>query len=166
MAFPNLHGIGQLVTDPKTGPTKTGGTWTNAVVKFVRWAKGDSGGWVEADSTIAAVIAFDDVAAALAQFAKGDTVDLLGTVSAGIWNGNPQLKITVGALRRPEDDRPKRAVNRGETPAVRRDVVHTSARPMGSASSSQKHHAGRPSSGSAEPHDGTLRTRPHLTVVS
>jgi single-stranded DNA-binding protein len=100
MSLPTIHGTGTLLTDPKTGPTRTGGTWTNAVVRFQAWKKTDAG-WEEGDTVVASCIAFGDAATVLATFGKGDSVEVRGTCGLGEWNGKPQLKLTVAACRAP-----------------------------------------------------------------
>ncbi len=101
MSLPTLHGTGTLISDPKTGPTKTGGTWTSVVVRFQQRRKTADSGWVDGHAEVASCIAFDEVAAILAGFGKGDSVELKGTVGAGLWGDKPQLKVTVTACRKP-----------------------------------------------------------------
>lgn len=113
MALPTISGTGTLLSDPKTGDTRTGGTWTNAVVKFQAWRRTDSG-WEPGDEVVCAAIAFDDVAADLARYAKGDPVQIDATVnSLAIWQGKPQLKVTVSAVTQPEQ-RPRQQRGRGD----------------------------------------------------
>lgn len=114
MALPTISGTGTLLSDPKTGDTRTGGTWTNAVVKFQAWKKTDTG-WEPGDEVVCAAIAFDDTAADLARYAKGDPVQIDATVnSLNIWQGKAQLKVTVTTVAQPEQ-RPRQQRGRGDT---------------------------------------------------
>lgn len=97
MSLPNLHGTGRLISDPKTGTSRNGQDWTSAVVKFQAWRKGDNG-WEEGDHAIAACIAFGDTAATLARFSKGDEVELRGPASLALYDGKPQLRVTIDVL--------------------------------------------------------------------
>lgn len=100
MSLPDMRGTGRLLTDPRTGTTKTDKPWTSALVKFQSWRKGDDG-WEEGDSQVASCIAYEDVASALAGFAKGDDIELRGPFKVEEWQGKPQLKVTVVACRVP-----------------------------------------------------------------
>ncbi|MEV8510840.1 single-stranded DNA-binding protein [Dactylosporangium sp. NPDC051484] len=101
MSLPEVRGAGRLITDPKTGPTRSGGTWTNGLVRFQAW-KRDGETWTEGDSVVASIIGFDDVAAALAAYTKGDELAVQGTVSVGMWKDQPQLKVTLSKVWTPE----------------------------------------------------------------
>jgi hypothetical protein len=100
VSLPTLHGTGKLLTDPKQGASQDGSPWCSAVLKFQTWRKGDDG-WTEGDGVVASIIAFKDVAPALAGFAKGDEVEIKGTGGVGMWKDQPQLKVTVTACRVP-----------------------------------------------------------------
>lgn len=111
MSLPTISGTAQLLTDPKTGPTKSGGTWTNAVLKFQAWRKVDDE-WTEGDAVIGAVIAFDDAAQSLLTFSKGDIVTVEGTATVALWKDQPQLRITANTVAAPE--RRKRSGQSGD----------------------------------------------------
>lgn len=100
MALPELRGIARLLTEPRTGVGSTGKPWTSALIKFPQWRKTDDG-WKEGDGVVASIIGFEDVADQLAGYAKGDEIEVRGTVTLGEWQGKPQLKLTVEACRRP-----------------------------------------------------------------
>lgn len=109
MSLPTITGTGQLLGDPKTGPTRTGGTWCNAVVKFQAWKKVDDV-WTEGDTVVAAVITFDDDAGRiLAGLRKGDIVTVTGTATVGLYREQAQLRVTADKVevpeRRPRADR-------------------------------------------------------------
>ncbi len=99
MSLPTLRGTARLLTDPRTGDTKTGGRWTSALVKFPQWRKTDDG-WQEGDGAVASIIGFDERADVLAAFAKGDEIDLYGTCVPDVYQGKPQLKVTLDGIRR------------------------------------------------------------------
>lgn len=102
MSLPAVHGIGALIADPRSGETRSGGRWVSALVKFQAWKKQPDDTWAEGDSFVASCIAFDeDVARTLAEFAKGDKVELKGTAKPGIYRDQPQLNIVVNACRVP-----------------------------------------------------------------
>ncbi|MGI5179554.1 hypothetical protein ACQEVZ_24805 [Dactylosporangium sp. CA-152071] len=101
MSLPTITGTGQLLGDPKTGPTRTGGTWTNCVVKFQAWRKGVDG-WEEGDAVVAAVITFDDEAGRiLSGLGKGDSITVTGTATVGLWKDTAQLRITADTIALP-----------------------------------------------------------------
>lgn len=101
MSLPEVRGAGKLVTDPRSGETKTGGRWTNGLIRFQSWRKtGDD--WEPGDAVVASVIGFDEVADQLAGYAKGDDVAVQGVTSVGIWKEQPQLKITLSRVWKPE----------------------------------------------------------------
>ncbi len=100
MSLPTLHGTVLLTTDPRTGETRSGDPYTSALGRFQTWRKTDAG-WEEGDSHAANLIAFGDAARDLAAFAKGDRVELKGTVTPAVWKDTPQLKVTVTACRVP-----------------------------------------------------------------
>lgn len=100
MSLPEIRGVVLLTTDPRTGTTKTGDPYTSAIGKFQTWRLVDSK-WEETDSVTASLIAFKDAAGPLAEFHKGDRVELRGPGAPAIWKDQPQLKITVVACRVP-----------------------------------------------------------------
>jgi hypothetical protein len=116
VSLPTITGVAKLLGDPKSGPTKSGGSWTNAILKFTAWRKVDDE-WTEGEGVVAAAIAFDDVAAQLAAFRKGDPIEIHGTASLGLWNDAPQLRVTLGGCRRPLP-RQKQQRERDEQPAA------------------------------------------------
>lgn len=107
MALPEIRGDAKLITDPRSGIAKTGTAWSNAMVRFVGFRK-DGDDWVEDSSFIAALAAFGDEAAQLAEFAKGDGVHVEGRLrSLRLWQPQrgeprPELEITVRSVTRPE----------------------------------------------------------------
>jgi len=101
MALPELRGTGRLLTDPRNGIGKNGKPWTSALIKFPTWRKTNDG-WKESEGTVASVIAFDDTAKLFAGYAKGDTVGIHGTAKAAVWQGKPQLAVTVLQCWTPE----------------------------------------------------------------
>lgn len=108
MSLPNLRGTARLLSDPRTGDTRTGGRWASALAKFPQWRKTDDG-WEEQDGAVASCVGFNDVAELLAGFATGDEVDLYGTCTAEVYRDKPQLKVTLGGLRRHvKEPRPSR----------------------------------------------------------
>jgi single-stranded DNA-binding protein len=100
MALPELRGIARLLSDPRTGIGKTGKPWTSALLKFTQWRKTDDG-WEECDGVVASAIAFEDVAGQVADYRKGDDIEVRGPITLEEWNGKPQLKLTVAACRHP-----------------------------------------------------------------
>lgn len=94
MSLPELRGTGRLLTEPRTGTGKNGKPWASALIKFPTWRKTDSG-WEEGEGTVASVIAFEDVAGALASFTKGSPVGIHGTAKAAVYNDKPQLAVTA-----------------------------------------------------------------------
>lgn len=130
MSYPKVHGTAELISDPKSGPSRNGGRWCNAVVKFVKHRKQTNGTWVEVESFVAVIMAFDDHADMLSGFAKGQPVEVIGTAAVGEWNGKPQMQITIGAtgtgVRRPVKADQGNALP--ARPAPRPDVVPTSFR--------------------------------------
>jgi single-stranded DNA-binding protein len=109
MALPELRGIGRLLTDPRTGTSQNGNPWTSVLVKFAQWRKTDDG-WQEGDGQVASCIAFGDVAAEVARFAKGDEIELRGPAHVEMYQDKPQLKVTVVACRVPvKTDRTNKA---------------------------------------------------------
>ncbi len=112
MALPELRGTGRLLTDPRTGTGKNDKPWCSALVKFPTWKKTDAG-WEEGDGTVASVIAFDDLAVALAEYAKGDPIGVHGTAKAAVWKDKPQLAVTATQVWTPEKTGDKQKVGAG-----------------------------------------------------
>ncbi len=130
MSYPKVHGTAELISDPKSGPSKNGGRWCNAIVKFAKHRKQTNGTWTEVESFVAVIMAFDDHADILSGFAKGQPVEVIGTAAIGEWNGKPQMQITIGAprtgVRRPVRTDQGNALPAGQRP--RPHVGPTSAR--------------------------------------
>lgn len=101
MALPELRGIGKLLTDPRNGTGKNDKPWVAALIKFPTWRKANDG-WEEGEGTVASVIAFEDTAAALGRYAKGDPIGIHGTAKAAMWNDRPQIAVTVTSCWTPE----------------------------------------------------------------
>jgi single-stranded DNA-binding protein len=101
MALPELRGTGRLLTDPRSGTGNNDKPWSSALVKFPTWRKTDDG-WEETEGTVASVIAFDDLAAQLGQFTKGDSVGIHGTAKAAVWKDKPQIAVTISQCWTPE----------------------------------------------------------------
>ena len=102
MALPELRGVGRLLTDPHHGTGKSGKPWCSALIKFSSWRK-VNGTWVEGEGTVASVMTFEDNAAELARYAKGDPIGIHGTVKAAVWKDKPQLGITATQIWTPEN---------------------------------------------------------------
>ena len=101
MSLPEIRGAGKLVTDPRSGTTKTGGRWTNGLIRFQSWRKtGDD--WEPGDAVVASVIGFDDVADLLAGYSKGDDIAVQGSTSVAVWKDQAQLKITLSKVWTPQ----------------------------------------------------------------
>lgn len=101
MALPEIRGNGRLITDPRTGTTKTDKPWTSALIKFPVWRKVDEQ-WEEGEGTVASVMAYEDNAPLLAGYAKGDAIGVHGTAKAAVWNDKPRIDVTATAIWTPE----------------------------------------------------------------
>ncbi len=95
MSLPRLAGTAKLLTDPTRKVTKTNKPMSTVLLKFTGWTKGDDGKWVEGDSVVASAIAFEDVARALAGFAKGDDIQAEGVFTLTVWKDQPRLNLTL-----------------------------------------------------------------------
>ena len=173
MSLPEIRGAGKLITDPRSGETRTGGRWTNGLVKFQAWKKnGDD--WEPGDAVVASVIAFDDVADLLAGYAKGDDIAVQGATSVALWKDQPQLKITLAKVWTPER-KPRGADLRGAGPHAgdrrnsgTRTGATTGPGPAGSssASCSREHDADWPRPAVPQANRGdtsTVRSAPSRT---
>lgn len=120
MSLPILRGTARLLTDPRTGDTKTGGRYASALVKFPQWRKTDDG-WQEGDGAVASIVGFDERADLLAGFAKGDDVDLYGQCTVEVYRDKPQFKVTLDGVRR--HVKPPRDTADGDAPARPREAV-------------------------------------------
>ncbi len=101
MSLPKVTGTARLLTDPRKILTSTQKPMCSVLLLFQGWRKDEDGKWVEADSVKADAVAFEDVARALAEFAKGDNVEVVdATITAiEVWNEKPRLKVRVKELR-------------------------------------------------------------------
>lgn len=97
MSLPRITGTARLLTDPKKALTKTGNPMATALLKFQGWRKTD-GKWVEGDHVVASAIAFEDVARALVEHAKGDEVTVEGVATLTVWKDEPRLNLTLNSV--------------------------------------------------------------------
>lgn len=109
MSLPTLTGTAKLITDPRKQLTKTDQPMATAILKFSAWRKVD-GKWEEGEGVIAAAIAFEDVARSLASFVKGNDVTVAGTVTLGMWQDKPQVRLTLTSCAAAERKSGKQAV--------------------------------------------------------
>lgn len=132
MALPELRGTGRLLTAPRTGTTSTGTPYASTLVKFPQWRKAD-GEWEEGEGAVASVIAYDDNAALLAAYAKGDDVGVHGSCKPAIYKDKPQLAVTATQIWTPEKT-PRAKVDKPTTPNTRTTSTLAAARASASAS--------------------------------
>lgn len=113
MTLPELRGQGRALTDPRSGTTGSGTPWCSLLLKFPSWKKTDDGWKEQPDSPVASVVAYDDLAAQLAKYAKGDDLGVLGTTKLSVWKDKPQFSITASQLWTPER-KPRQAAKRDQ----------------------------------------------------
>ncbi len=106
MSLPRVTGTARLLTEPTRKATKDHKPMSTALLKFTGWRKDDGGKWTEGDSVIAAAIAFEDVARALAGFVKGDDVQVEGVATLTVWKDEPRLNLTLKAVAAVEKRQP------------------------------------------------------------
>lgn len=100
MSLPTITGTAKLLTEPRTGVGKNDVPWTSVLAKFAQWRKTDDG-WEEGDGQIVSAIAFGDVAADVARFAKGDDIEFRGPGRVEMYQDKPRLNVTIVACRVP-----------------------------------------------------------------
>lgn len=131
MSLPVVTGTGRLISEPNKG-TKNGKPWCNSVIRFVGFRK-DGEQWIEDSSFAAAIVGFNDAARALAQYHKGDEVQITGRIrSLSIWQPDrgdprPELELRIDEVSAPER-RSRNSAHGDDRPARQRDEVRD-ARP-------------------------------------